>query len=153
MNSFRPGVTNCSSQIEGCTPVIQWSNPISFASCQFGVTSVISCASSSKQNKKNKWGYQCRKKCHHCPAIDSPSARQRSAERACCQQINSTTHTTIARTPSNRAGCRKCSANKAINTLDTPKYANAARSNAPHATHAAAASLRSKPGAGALNCC
>src|SRR5580704_18748353 len=101
MNSFRPGVKNCSSQIEGCTPVSQWSNAINFASCQCGVTKVINCASSSKQNRKNKCGYQCRQKCHQCPANDFPSTRPRSADCACIRQSNSTTQTTIARSPSN----------------------------------------------------
>src|SRR5579863_5446718 len=63
MNSFSAGFANRSIQSDGFTPVSQWSNAISFASCHPGCTRCTSRPISSKQNKKNKCGYQNLQKC------------------------------------------------------------------------------------------
>src|ERR1700682_4662479 len=49
---------------------------MSFASCQFGENRCTNCASSSKQNKKKRCGYQCRQKCQNfCDAVKSACFR------------------------------------------------------------------------------
>src|SRR6516225_5173353 len=121
MNSLRPGVTNCSSHTEGCTPVSQWSKAMSFATCQCGVISVMRWASSSKQYKKNRCGYQCRQKCHQLVAKDGPFTREISVERAATLQSNKTTSTISARSASICPGCCKCWAKSMINAPDNPK--------------------------------
>src|SRR5229473_2470537 len=65
MNSFSAGCAKRSSQREGFTPVSHSSNAISLASCQPGVTRCTSFAISSKENRKNRCGYQCRHKRLH----------------------------------------------------------------------------------------
>src|SRR5260370_17549085 len=73
MNSLRPAVANCSSQIAGYAPVSQRSNAMSFASCHRGDTKCTSAPNSSKQNKKKRCGYQCRQKCQNlCVNVGQP---------------------------------------------------------------------------------
>src|SRR5580693_7812049 len=130
MKSLRNGVVNCSSQIDGCTPVSQKSNAISFASCHVGTTRCTRCSNSSKQNKKKRCGYQCRQKCQNlCVKVGqtflsvsllstSPKGR-RSETRASVLHKTRITAATKTCIPISRAGCAKFSANKTINALKT----------------------------------
>ncbi len=91
------------------------------------------CANSSKQNRKNKCGYQCRQKCHHHVENCTPSTLARAAERACTRQRVSIIAATVACVARSRNGCSRFPANTTINTLETPKYTSAIHSNAPQA--------------------
>src|ERR1700682_246898 len=123
---------------------------MSFASCQFGENRCTNCASSSKQNKKKRCGYQCRQKCQNfCDAVksacfrDSVCASMRFGFRADLASIVQSSKIIIATSACraiSRSGCFKFSANKEIKALETPKYAKAIHSNAPQADQAAASS-------------
>src|SRR5947207_90030 len=140
MNSFRAGCAKRSSHNEGFTPVSHRSNAISLASCQAGVSKCTSFPSSSKQNRKNRCGYQCRQKRQSLEAAVSP------CHFACLPTLASKRHSvrisaaTNAWMPNNLTGCARFSANTAISALDVAKYPRATHSNAPHDSQAAAAS-------------
>src|SRR6266436_6724903 len=120
MNSFNAGCANCSSHREGFTPVSQSSTAISLVSCQPGVTRCTSFPSSSKQNKKNKCGYQCRQKCQNfCAAVGQTEGSV--ALRASIRHKISIRVATSACTPINLKGWAIFSANAAISALDAAK--------------------------------
>ncbi len=142
MNSLPPAVANCSSQIAGCTPVSQWSNAMSFASCHRGDTKCTSAPNSSKQNKKKRCGYQCREKCQNlCVGVrelfllvskfsidDIEVGVQTLASARHKATISSATS---ACTLSNRSGCAKFVAKITISALVTAKYPSATHSKGP----------------------
>src|SRR5580692_958311 len=137
MKSFRPGVANCSSHTEGCTPVSQWSNAINFASCHPGDTKCTSRPNSSKQNKKKRCGYQNRQKCQNlCATAGQTFLSVIFSPRASIQHNARITAATKICVAINRAGCARFSTNKSINALETPRYPNATNSNTPQAAQA-----------------
>src|SRR6266480_1962002 len=138
MKSFRAGVANCSSHTAGSTPVSQRSAAISFVSCQPGVTRCTNFPSSSKQNRKNRCGYQCRQKRQNFTENVSLRPLARSATPASTRHKARITVATNACTLTSFTGCRRFSANTAISPLDAAKYPSATHSNAPHAAHTAA---------------
>src|SRR5260370_6049369 len=140
MNSFSAGCAKRSSHNEGLTPVSHWSNAISLASCQPGVTRCTSFPSSSKQKRKKRCGYQCRQKCQNFMERVRPCHSARFATRASTRHKTKIIAATSACTPTNFAGCARCSPNTVISALDIAKYPSATHSYAPHAAQAAAAS-------------
>src|SRR5437899_8694759 len=147
MNSFSAGCAKRSSQREGFTPVSHWSNAISLASCQPGVTRCTSFAISSKQNRKNKCGYQCRQKCQNfcatvgqtflsVPLCFSLFQALHPAARVSTRHKTKMTAATNACAPINFTGCAKFSANATIKTQENARYPSAIHSNAPQAAHA-----------------
>src|SRR6266852_3732102 len=142
MNSLPPAVANCSSQIAGCTPVSQWSNAMSFASCHRGDTKCTSAPNSSKQNKKKRCGYQCRQKCQNLcvhvrpPFLLAPTPSIGDIEIG-LQTLASARHkatisiATSDCTPSNRSGCAKFLAKITISAPEIAKYPSATHSNGP----------------------
>src|SRR6266436_33061 len=87
---------------------------------QPGVTRCTSFPSSSKQNKKNKCGYQCRQKCQNfCAAVGQTEGSV--ALRASIRHKISIRAATSACTPINLKGWPIFSANAAISALDAAK--------------------------------
>src|SRR6267378_6815325 len=132
MNSFSAGCAKRSSHSEGFTPVSHWSNAMSFASCHLGENKCTSFAISSKQNRKNKCGYQCRQKCQNfcaragqtCLSVSlcfSLFQARHPAARASTPQKTNMTAATNACTPISFTGCAKFSENIPIKTQDSAK--------------------------------
>jgi len=132
MNSFSAGCAKRSSHSEGFTPVSHWSNAMSFASCHLGENKCTSFAISSKQNRKNKCGYQCRQKCQNfCATVGQTflsvllcfslfQARHPSVRVSIRHKVK-ITPATNACIPISLIGCAKFSGNIAIKKQDSAK--------------------------------
>src|SRR6267143_1748403 len=140
MNSFSAGCANCSSHRGGFTPVSQRSNAINFASCHPCVVKCTSLANSSKQNRKNKCGYQCLQKCQNLEENVSARHSTRSAAPAAARHKTKISPATNICIHTSQTGCARFPANKTISPLDNAKYPSATHSNALQAAQAAAPS-------------
>src|SRR5882672_8519087 len=105
---------------------------MSFASCHHGENKCTSFPISSKQNRKNKCGYQCRQKCQNfsatvgqaflsVPLRASLLHAPRSAARASTRHKTKIKMATTACPPINFIGCPRFSENIAIKTQDSAK--------------------------------
>src|SRR5690348_8299093 len=117
---------------------------MSFASCHCGDTKCTSSPNSSKQNRKNRCGYQCLQKCQNlCVGVRVPFRLARSLSiadvEAGVQALTSARHkatinsATSACTLSNRSGCPKFTAKSTISALEIAKYPRATHSKGPQA--------------------
>src|SRR6267378_862497 len=147
MNSFSAGCAKRSSHRDGFTPVSHLSNAMSFASCHLGENKCTSFAISSKQNRKNKCGYQCRQKCKNfCATVGQTFLSGplcfplfqalHPAARVSTRHKTKMTAATNACAPINFTGCAKFSSTAAIKTQENASYPSAIHSNAPQAAHA-----------------
>src|SRR5437868_6598877 len=132
MNSLRAGVANCSSHTVGCTPVSHKSAAMSLASCHPGVMMWTRCASSSKQNRKKRCGYQWRQKCQNfCVSGDAElcGAQMRFWTRHSETMMVATTIWRAIK----RSGWATFWAKDATRMVEMARYPRAIHSNAPHA--------------------